>query len=138
MDRYTAKMRQGAKADKWLVQVYAILDEVFLAGEIEETSKQVVLTRLEHLDKLEWDSFPPVGRVGRIDFVLDIIALKWPRDGHPELLVWRINIYQGAALATIAIHVDRGSYGGFVYLMSTIIPYGKQIYFVYLKISYHE
>lgn len=36
-----------------LGQVYAILDEVFLAGEIEETSKQVVLTRLEHLDKLE-------------------------------------------------------------------------------------
>jgi AP-2 complex subunit sigma-1 len=34
-------------------KVYAILDEVFLAGEIEETSKQVVLTRLEHLDKLE-------------------------------------------------------------------------------------
>ena len=28
-------------------KVYAILDEVFLAGEIEETSKQVVLTRLE-------------------------------------------------------------------------------------------
>ena len=35
------------------MQVYAILDEVFLAGEVEETSKQVVLTRLEHLDKLE-------------------------------------------------------------------------------------
>ena len=35
------------------IQVYAILDEVFLAGEVEETSKQVVLTRLEHLDKLE-------------------------------------------------------------------------------------
>lgn len=35
------------------LQVYAILDEVFLAGEIEETSKQVVLTRLAHLDKLE-------------------------------------------------------------------------------------
>ncbi|KAI1628289.1 AP-2 complex subunit sigma [Exophiala viscosa] len=34
-------------------KVYAMLDEVFLAGEIEETSKQVVLTRLEHLDKLE-------------------------------------------------------------------------------------
>ena len=34
-------------------KVYAILDEVFLAGEIQETSKQVVLTRLEHLDKLE-------------------------------------------------------------------------------------
>lgn len=34
-------------------QVYAILDEVFLAGEIEETNKQVVLTRLAHLDKLE-------------------------------------------------------------------------------------
>ena len=36
-----------------VLQVYAILDEVFLAGEIEETSKQVVLTRLVHLDKLE-------------------------------------------------------------------------------------
>lgn len=36
-----------------VIQVYAILDEVFLAGEIEETSKQVVLTRLEHLDKLD-------------------------------------------------------------------------------------
>ncbi|KAL5392709.1 AP-2 complex subunit sigma [Paraphaeosphaeria sporulosa] len=34
-------------------KVYAILDEVFLAGEIEETSKTVVLTRLAHLDKLE-------------------------------------------------------------------------------------
>ena len=34
-------------------QVYAILDEVFLAGEIEETSKDKVLMRLEHLDKLE-------------------------------------------------------------------------------------
>ena len=34
-------------------KVYAILDEVFLAGEIEETSKEKVLMRLEHLDKLE-------------------------------------------------------------------------------------
>jgi AP-2 complex subunit sigma-1 len=33
--------------------VYAILDEVFLAGEVEETSKEVVLARLEHLEKLE-------------------------------------------------------------------------------------
>lgn len=36
-----------------LSQVYAILDEVFLAGEIEETSKEVVLARLEELEKLE-------------------------------------------------------------------------------------
>jgi len=43
---------------KRIDQVYAILDEVFLAGEIEETSKQVVLTRLEHLDKLEWIMLP--------------------------------------------------------------------------------
>ncbi|KAG5456365.1 MAG: hypothetical protein BJ554DRAFT_3913, partial [Olpidium bornovanus] len=35
------------------VEVYTILDEVFLAGEIEETSKNVVLTRLDHLDKLD-------------------------------------------------------------------------------------
>lgn len=40
-------------ANRGSQQVYAILDEVFLAGEIEETSKQVVLNRLEHLDKLE-------------------------------------------------------------------------------------
>lgn len=30
-------------------QVYAILDEVFLAGEVQETSKPVVLERLRHL-----------------------------------------------------------------------------------------
>ncbi|KAF8959173.1 clathrin coat assembly protein ap17 [Flammula alnicola] len=35
------------------MQVYAILDEIFLAGEIEETSKDVVLSRLEELEKLE-------------------------------------------------------------------------------------
>ncbi|KAK0525271.1 AP-2 complex subunit sigma [Tilletia horrida] len=34
-------------------KVYAILDEVFLAGEIEETSKTVVLSRLDQLEKLE-------------------------------------------------------------------------------------
>ncbi|ORY69422.1 clathrin coat assembly protein ap17 [Leucosporidium creatinivorum] len=34
-------------------KVYAILDEVFLAGEVEETSKQVILERLEFLEKLE-------------------------------------------------------------------------------------
>lgn len=34
-------------------KVYGILDEVFLAGEIEETSKKVVLERLEQFEKLE-------------------------------------------------------------------------------------
>ncbi|KDN53310.1 putative clathrin coat assembly protein ap17 [Tilletiaria anomala UBC 951] len=34
-------------------KVYAILDEVFLAGEIEETSKSVVLNRLDYLERLE-------------------------------------------------------------------------------------
>jgi hypothetical protein len=34
-------------------KVYAILDEVFLAGEIEETSKSVVLDRLDFLEKLD-------------------------------------------------------------------------------------
>lgn len=33
--------------------VYTTLDEVFLAGEIEETSKQVVLQRLDELNRLE-------------------------------------------------------------------------------------
>lgn len=39
--------------NNWFLQVYAILDEVFLAGEIEETSKEVVLNRLDQLEKLE-------------------------------------------------------------------------------------
>jgi AP-2 complex subunit sigma-1 len=40
--------------------VYAILDEIFLAGEIEETSKHVVLARL---DQREWRDWP--ARLGR-------------------------------------------------------------------------
>jgi len=35
-------------------KVYAILDEIFLAGEIEETSRNVVLQRLELVEKL-WE-----------------------------------------------------------------------------------
>ncbi|KAL9645382.1 hypothetical protein ABK040_002581 [Willaertia magna] len=34
-------------------KVYMILDEMFLAGEIEETAKAVILSRLQLLDKLE-------------------------------------------------------------------------------------
>ncbi|UZJ56048.1 hypothetical protein CBS101457_005368 [Exobasidium rhododendri] len=34
-------------------KVYAILDEIFLAGEIEETSKLVVLARLDQLERLD-------------------------------------------------------------------------------------
>ncbi|CAH7671482.1 AP complex, mu/sigma subunit [Phakopsora pachyrhizi] len=34
-------------------KVYSILDEVFLAGEVEETSKSVILERLDFLEKLE-------------------------------------------------------------------------------------
>jgi AP-2 complex subunit sigma-1 len=49
----TGTMQSGGEPVADGGQVYAILDEVFLAGEIEETSKQVVLTRLAHLDKLE-------------------------------------------------------------------------------------
>ena len=43
-------IRSQLRADS---KVYAILDEMFLAGEIEEMSKEKVLMRLEHLDKLE-------------------------------------------------------------------------------------
>jgi AP-2 complex subunit sigma-1 len=50
-DPMSSVPRESARLTQ--TQVYAILDEVFLAGEIEETSQQVVLTRLEHLDKLE-------------------------------------------------------------------------------------
>lgn len=34
-------------------KVYAVLDEVFLAGELEESSKKVILRRLEELDALQ-------------------------------------------------------------------------------------
>lgn len=34
-------------------QVYMILDEFFLAGEVQETSKQAILHRVQELDKLE-------------------------------------------------------------------------------------
>jgi AP-2 complex subunit sigma-1 len=34
-------------------KVYMILDEIFLAGEIQETSKASLLQRLTELDKLE-------------------------------------------------------------------------------------
>ena len=46
-------MHISASARPHFLQVYAILDEIFLAGEIEETSKDVVLARLEELEKLE-------------------------------------------------------------------------------------
>ncbi|KAL7009564.1 AP-2 complex subunit sigma [Cystobasidiomycetes sp. EMM_F5] len=38
--------------DSFFGNVYAVLDEVFLAGEIEETSKHVILNRLEYLESL--------------------------------------------------------------------------------------
>ncbi|KAJ1962357.1 AP-2 complex subunit sigma [Dipsacomyces acuminosporus] len=34
-------------------RVYAVLDEIILAGEIQETSRSVILSRLDQLDKLE-------------------------------------------------------------------------------------
>ena len=34
-------------------KVYMILDEFFLAGEVQETSKQAILHRVQELDKLE-------------------------------------------------------------------------------------
>ncbi|KAJ3411608.1 AP-2 complex subunit sigma, partial [Chytridiales sp. JEL 0842] len=34
-------------------KVYAILDECYLAGEVQEMSKQVILSRLDVLEKLE-------------------------------------------------------------------------------------
>lgn len=33
-------------------QVYTIIDEMFLGGEIQETSKPVILTRVAHLEQL--------------------------------------------------------------------------------------
>lgn len=34
-------------------KIYSVLDEMFLAGEIQETSKTVILNRLQHVDALE-------------------------------------------------------------------------------------
>ena len=35
-------------------KVYAILDEFILAGEVQDSSKRVILERLRDLEKLEW------------------------------------------------------------------------------------
>ena len=35
-------------------KVYGILDEYMLAGEIEETSKQEILSRVRFIEKMEW------------------------------------------------------------------------------------
>jgi hypothetical protein len=34
-------------------KIYSILDEIYLGGEVQETSKRVILERLEELNKLE-------------------------------------------------------------------------------------
>lgn len=34
-------------------KVYAVMDEMFMGGEIEETNKKAVLDRIQHLDRLE-------------------------------------------------------------------------------------
>ncbi len=34
-------------------QVYMILDEMFLGGEVQETSKMAIMQRLNELDRLE-------------------------------------------------------------------------------------
>ena len=39
--------------DETIAQVYMILDEFFLAGEVQETSKQAILHRVQELDKLD-------------------------------------------------------------------------------------
>lgn len=49
--KYTLFFRKMPNLTSW-PQVYAVLDEVFLAGEIEETSKAVILSRLEYLESL--------------------------------------------------------------------------------------
>ena len=55
-------------------KVYAILDEVFLAGEIEETSKNIVLNRLDHCE-------PPSFLFGiarkREDLTFSLAMWKW-------------------------------------------------------------
>lgn len=43
--RYSALLVHCSILTRCFRQVYAIMDEVFLAGEIEETSKNVVLVR---------------------------------------------------------------------------------------------
>lgn len=34
-------------------KVYAMLDELFMAGEVEESNKRIILSRLAQFDKLE-------------------------------------------------------------------------------------
>ncbi len=41
-----------------MVQVYALLDEYILAGEVQETNKELIINRLKDIEKLEWDDIP--------------------------------------------------------------------------------
>ena len=42
---------------KFFFQVYSVVDEMFLAGEIRETSQSKVLKQLQMLQQLEWCQF---------------------------------------------------------------------------------
>ena len=39
---------------EFFIQVYSVVDEMFLAGEIRETSQSKVLKQLQMLQQLEW------------------------------------------------------------------------------------
>ena len=56
----TLSHRSCALSAAWVAkQVYMILDEMILAGEIQETSKEVILRRVEELEKIEQQDNPP-------------------------------------------------------------------------------
>ncbi|CBX94265.1 hypothetical protein LEMA_P122440.1 [Plenodomus lingam JN3] len=68
-------------------KVYAILDEVFLAGEIEETSKQVVLTRLQLQGILQLQGLPRVAgdvKVEQMQAALCNAPQKYPKTKYPN------------------------------------------------------
>ena len=52
-DSLVARARIACHVRSRPTQVYMILDEFFLAGEVQETSKQAILHRVQELDKLD-------------------------------------------------------------------------------------
>ena len=89
-----------------MLQVYSVVDEMFLAGEIRETSQTKVLKQLLMLNSLEWRS---VGETQRhtITSLRSVVNYSWvtianePQILHNRLLnISLINLLQTICLCS--------------------------------------
>ena len=96
-------------------KVYALLDEFIIAGEVQETSKKVILDRMKELEKTEWVIFLLLNPKFQIDD--DVIKTMktnssqchkcWDHAIPPSTTILRVSRYSG--LATFYILSPRES-----------------------------